>query len=86
MKVWIVIYYKDVGLINCLPEILGVYTSLEKAREEVRRYAEKHIDMLDEDDEVLSLYSSDKEAAIDDYVNDNFDIKKWFTDGVLRGE
>ena len=70
MKVWIVIYLEEVGHIGW-PEIRGVYTSLEKAQESIKNFAKsKNIP----DDE------------LEDFIDDNFEIEKWFTDGVLRGE
>lgn len=70
MKVWIVIYLEEVGHIGW-PEIWGVYTSLEKAQESIKNFAKSRNIPDDE---------------LEDFIDDNFEIQKWFTDGVLRGE
>lgn len=72
MKVYIV--YRLVGRLG-ISEVVGVFSTLEKAQDAVRRLAE-------------TQYSHDmKYTTIDEYIEDNFEIEKWFVDTqTLRGE
>ena len=73
MVVWIVTQFREVrGIESGMPEIVGVFSSLEKAQNKVKSYAKSH-NVLDED--------------LEDYIEDNFDIEKFFVDTYcLRSE
>lgn len=79
MKVWVVKFYELIGHIGW-PEIWGIYTSLEKAKDAVERYAKQHVSQED-----IGMYGVGE--AVQDFIEDNFEIEEWFTDNeVLRGE
>ena len=71
MKVYIV--YRLVGRLG-IADVVGVFSTLEKAQEYVTRYA-KHI-----------YIPSPDYVDVEEFADDNFTIEKWFVDtNALRG-
>lgn len=69
MKVYIV--SELLGKVG-IPNVVGVFTTLELAKEAVTRVARSR---------------GIKEEDIDNFIDENYDIEKWFVDtACLRGE
>lgn len=74
MKVYIV--YRLTGHLG-IPDVVGVFSTLEKAEDAVKRFAKQFYNPGDNWNYV----------DVDEYAEDNFTIEKWFVDAAtLRGE
>lgn len=73
-KVYIV--YRLTGNLG-IPDVVGVFSTLEKAEDSVKRFAKQLYNPGDDWDYF----------DVDEYAEDNFTIEKWFVDtNALRGE